>query len=125
VAADVPIRLNKQFYLHRPRSPDPVGNEVVQLIVVTKRSGPPLRRYTPTEIREIASQSVTEGHSPRTGIARSAVAAGVRATKAARRLGSGAQLDQRRVADAVADRTFMTPPTRRMRSPDRAREGQL
>ena len=36
-AADEPIRLDKQFCLHRRRIPDPVGNEVVQLIVFAKR----------------------------------------------------------------------------------------
>src|SRR5215813_7770922 len=35
-AADQPIRLNKQFRLHRPRIPDPGRNEVVQLIVFAK-----------------------------------------------------------------------------------------
>src|SRR5438046_2709210 len=35
-AADQPIRLNKQFRLHRRRIPDPRGNEVVQLIVFAK-----------------------------------------------------------------------------------------
>jgi hypothetical protein len=40
-AADEPIRLNKQFRLHRPRIPDPGRNEVVQLIVFAKRK--PLR----------------------------------------------------------------------------------
>jgi hypothetical protein len=32
-AADEPIRLNKQFCLHRRRISDPGGNEVVQLII--------------------------------------------------------------------------------------------
>ena len=41
-AADEPIRLNKQFCLHRPRIPDPGRNEVVQLIVFAKRK--PLRQ---------------------------------------------------------------------------------
>ena len=36
-AADEPIRLDKQFCLHWRRIPDPVGNEVVQLIVFAKR----------------------------------------------------------------------------------------
>src|SRR5262245_49963841 len=36
-AADEPICLNKQLCLHWSRIPDPVGNEVVQLIVVTMR----------------------------------------------------------------------------------------
>jgi len=31
VAADEPIRFDKQFYFHRRRIPDPGGNEVVQL----------------------------------------------------------------------------------------------
>src|SRR6516162_5766900 len=35
-AANQPIRLNKQFRLHRPRIPDPSRNEVVQLIVFAK-----------------------------------------------------------------------------------------
>src|SRR5436190_12843871 len=47
-------------------------------------SGPPLTTYTPSEIRVMAAQSTAEGHSPRTGIPRSAV--GVRATKAAPRV---------------------------------------
>src|SRR5215472_5154913 len=46
-------------------------------------SGPPLTRYTPSEINVIAIQSIVEGHSPRTGIARRAVMAGVNATNAA------------------------------------------
>src|SRR5262249_19392091 len=37
-AANQPIRLNKQFRLHRPRIPDPSRNEVVQLIVFAKPS---------------------------------------------------------------------------------------
>jgi hypothetical protein len=40
-APDEPIRLNKQFHLHRRRIPDPGGNEVMQLIVFAKRK--PLR----------------------------------------------------------------------------------
>ena len=40
-AADEPIRLNKQFCLHRRRIPDASGNEMVQLIIVAKRK--PLR----------------------------------------------------------------------------------
>src|SRR5437588_1487014 len=40
-APDEPIRLDKQFGLHRRCIPDPGRNEVVQLIVVTKRK--PLR----------------------------------------------------------------------------------
>src|SRR5713226_5319497 len=40
-APDEPIRLDKQFGLHRRCIPDPSRNEVVQLIVVTKRK--PLR----------------------------------------------------------------------------------
>jgi hypothetical protein len=40
-AADQPIRLNKQFCLHRRCIPDPGGNEVVQLIIFAKRK--PLR----------------------------------------------------------------------------------
>src|SRR3974390_1588499 len=36
VAADEPIRLNKQFCLHRRRIPDPGRNEVGQLIIVAK-----------------------------------------------------------------------------------------
>ena len=35
-AADQPIRLNKQFRLHRPRIPDTGPNEVEQLIVLAK-----------------------------------------------------------------------------------------
>ena len=46
-------------------------------------SGLPLRRYTPAEITVIAIQSIAEGHSASTGIARSAVVASVSATKAA------------------------------------------
>src|SRR5260370_36520797 len=40
-AADQPIRLNKQFRLHRPRIPDPGRNEVVQLIVFAKTQAAP------------------------------------------------------------------------------------
>jgi hypothetical protein len=40
-------------------------------------------RAEETEITMIASQSVTEGHSPRTGIARRVVIAGVNATNTA------------------------------------------
>jgi hypothetical protein len=40
-AADEPIRLNKQFHLHRRRIPDPGGNEVMQLIIFAERK--PLR----------------------------------------------------------------------------------
>jgi hypothetical protein len=36
-AADQPIRLTKQFRLHRRRIPDPGGNEVVQLVIFAKR----------------------------------------------------------------------------------------
>ncbi len=35
-AADEPIRLSKQLCLHRRRIPDPVGNEVVQLVIFAK-----------------------------------------------------------------------------------------
>ena len=37
-AADEPVRLHKQFCLHRGRIPDRGGNEVVQLIIFAKRS---------------------------------------------------------------------------------------
>src|SRR5437764_12986982 len=40
-AADEPIRLNKQFCLHRRCLPDPGGNEVVQLIIFAEHK--PLR----------------------------------------------------------------------------------
>ena len=36
-AANQPIRLNKQFRLHRPRIPEPSRNEVVQLIAFAER----------------------------------------------------------------------------------------
>jgi DNA end-binding protein Ku len=49
-------------------------------------SGPPLTVYTPSEIRPMAIQSTAEGHSPRIGIASSAVIAGVSATNAAPRI---------------------------------------
>jgi uncharacterized C2H2 Zn-finger protein len=37
-AADELVRLNQQFRLHRPGIPDAGGDEVVQLIIVTKRN---------------------------------------------------------------------------------------
>jgi hypothetical protein len=46
-AADEPIRLNKQFCLHRRRIPDPGGNEVVQLVIFAKRK--PLQKPTTHE----------------------------------------------------------------------------
>src|SRR4051812_5455675 len=36
-AADEPIRLDKQFCLHRRRIPDSSSNEVMQLIIFAKR----------------------------------------------------------------------------------------
>src|SRR5262245_12462726 len=45
--------------------------------------GPPLTTYTPIEMRTIAVQSVVDGHSPRIGIAISAVIAGHEAANAA------------------------------------------
>ena len=36
-AANEPVRLNKQFRLHRSRIPDPGSNEVMQLIIFAKR----------------------------------------------------------------------------------------
>src|SRR5205823_13600770 len=46
-------------------------------------SGPPLARYTPAEMRAIATQSISFGHSPRSGIANSADSAGTKDPKAA------------------------------------------
>jgi len=37
-AANKPVRLNEQLRLHRPGIPDPGRDEMVQLIVLTKRN---------------------------------------------------------------------------------------
>jgi len=49
-AADQPIRLNKQFRLHRPRIPDPGRDEVVQLIVFAKPKLPFQSDVLPTMV---------------------------------------------------------------------------
>jgi hypothetical protein len=45
-------------------------------------SGPPLTKYTPTEMRMMAVQSIAVGHSPRSGMAKRAVIAWQEAAKA-------------------------------------------
>jgi hypothetical protein len=54
-------------------------------------NGPPLTAQTPIEIVAIASQSMADGHSPRTGIPMTAVMAGVRVSDNKGGTGGGAE----------------------------------